>query len=148
MSRTPAEFGAHRDTDLLNNFQRLLGLAPAGSTVDDIFPELVRQPAERFYVSEFRACRVISHWMRAGYAPSGFRRTRLRMYGEIKERVEAMMSRSPGMRLSEAVSRVVNSPAPEFYMEPGSARVTLYALLRRRRNRRRLAAIGEGGRHQ
>ncbi|MDE7160777.1 MAG: hypothetical protein K2O24_08060 [Muribaculaceae bacterium] len=139
--RTNAEYGAARDAELLRTFDRLMQEAPAGKSVASLFERLVEQPASRFYVSELRAIRVITA-MRRGSLRPGSSRSRGRMYAEVNRRVERLLAASPEMSLADAVVEVVNSPAPEFYMEPASARVTVYGLLRRRRNMRRQARAG------
>ena len=144
--RTNAEYGEARDAELLRTFDRLMEDAPAGASVASLFERLVDQPASRFYVSELRAIRVIAA-MRRGSLRPGVSRSRGRMYAEVNRRVESLLEKTPGMPLADAVVEVVNSPAPEFYMEPASARVTVYGLLRRRRKARRMARAGRCALH-
>lgn len=142
--RTNAEYGADRDAELLRLFDRMMAAAPAGETVTAIFERLAVQPASRFYVSELRAIRVISAMRRGNMSLEGVTGSRRRMYAEINRRVEALLRENPEMCLADAVVEVVNAPAPEFYMEPSSVKVTVYGLLRRRRMQRRVARTGRG----
>lgn len=50
------------------------------------------------------------------------------MYHEICRRVKRILEEEPGITLTEATFRVVNSPAPEFYLTPKSARAMIYRL--------------------
>lgn len=134
--RSYAEFGEERNSELLEKFDKLLAESPMGTPVINLFQRLVALPARRFYVSELRAMRVIGA-MRRGIAPGGCTRTRRRMYGEIMRRVDLLMTGGRHLAFADAVVEAVNSPAPEMYMEVSSAKVTVYALLRRRRTERR-----------
>ncbi len=140
--RTNAEYGADRDAALLSLFDRMMASAPADSSINSIFEDLARQPAPRFYVSELRAIRVISAMRRGNMSLKGVTDSRHRLYAEINSRVECLLGQHPDMCLADAVVEAVNSPAPEFYMEPSSVKVTVYNLLRRRRMARRAARAG------
>ncbi len=137
----PSEYGPDRDRELLSVFDRMLQDAPVGKPVVDVMAEAGRQPASRFYIGELRAIRVLRYRRRRGeFMPMSASRRRL--YTDLHKRVEALQESHPGMALDDAIVEAVNSPAPEFYMEPESLRVTLYGLLRRRRAERRAAMKG------
>lgn len=94
--------------------------------LDDIFAEMAMIPVERFYISEERALRLINERRRTGRWPAGMNPRRIEMIQEIEKRVEWMMALDPDLSLPEAVFRVVNSPAPAFYLTPGSLRTIFY----------------------
>lgn len=120
------------------------GLTPAAAIA-----ALVNARADRFYISEERAYQLLRKEavsLKRGApenttpgtvpddsapVPDDKRLpTRLRMLGEIRLRVEALMERRPDLSLRDAVFEVVNSPAPEFYLTPRSIRTILYQSLR------------------
>jgi hypothetical protein len=77
-------------------------------------------------VSEERALAVIAN-MSSDY--NGTMRRMLpqkqRMYQDIYARTMKLMKTNKGMTRAEAVAEVVQSPAPEFFLTPGSAAVIL-----------------------
>lgn len=102
--------------------------------LDTIAHKVVNMPAPRFWVSDKRAAIVVAA-MTKGHAPlAQMNSTKRDMYLEIYRRTMALMRRIPGISLAEAVAEVVSSPAPRFYLTPGSARIIYY------RSRRKLTA--------
>lgn len=86
----------------------------------------VGMPARRFWVSEERACAVVSAMMRHTEAISGMRGPKKRMYREIFGRVVKAMSCRPGAALVDIVAEVIEQEAPEFYLEPLTVRDIIY----------------------
>lgn len=115
-------FSGERDRALLREYHRLLAEADY-VFLPNLLERLVMLPTERFYVSEERALLVVSRMMR-GDGLKGMRRSNQRKYLDIYERVCGVM-KSEGLSLGEAVWRVVNSPAPCFYLTPQSAKVII-----------------------
>jgi hypothetical protein len=101
----------------------------------DIAQQCVRQKAPRFYVSEERAALVIAA-MEKGKDIQGMTESKLRMYREIHRRVRRIKKQRPGITHNDAVTIVVNQPAPEFYITPGTAIVLLHRVRKARRSRR------------
>lgn len=134
--RSCAEFGADRDHELLATFDRLMAESDGKMPLGALIAQVGSQPASRFYISELRAQRVLQQ-RRRGKAAGTSTPTRQRLYRALEERVAELMREDTALKFADAVVQAVNSPAPEFYMEPSSVRVTLYALLRRRRAERR-----------
>lgn len=130
--RTCAEFGADRDKELLEVFDLMLAESDGSGTLASLIAQVPKQPASRFYVSEIRAHRVLMK-RRHGEARGTATPSRRRLYNDLQKRVDQLMEADPTMGMADAVVQAVNSPAPEFYIEPSTARVTLYALLKRRR---------------
>lgn len=120
------EFTPQRDDELLKAFKsqlHLLGKIP----LQDVFTRAAMQPASRFWVSERRAMIVVSRIMKGDRILSMNTKKR-EMYFEIYRRVKSIMNSEPGLTLTEATFRAVNSPAPEFYLTPKSARAMIYRL--------------------
>lgn len=82
-------------------------------------------PADRFYISEEGAYRDI---VRLGTPLENRRCTpqRRRMLFEIRRRAAGLMEEDASLSLRDAVYRVVNSPAPAFYLTPGSVKIIFY----------------------
>lgn len=120
------EYEEQRNRNLLEVFQKV-----AAANMDKPLPEIYRltvmQPAERFWVSEERASIVISSIMK-GDKLTKMRPTKKKMYLEIYRRVKGMREMNPGESLYSLVFDVVNSPAPEFYITPGSAKVIIHKI--------------------
>lgn len=82
---------------------------------------IVDSPAPRFWVSEDRATAVVSAIMRGHPVLDAMRLSKREMFHEIYIRTMELKQTHPRAHLCELVSRVINSPAPKFYMEPSSA---------------------------
>ncbi len=120
------EFNDQRDKELLQAFKsqlHLLGTVP----LQEGFTRAAMMPASRFWVSERRAMIVISSMLKGNRIESMNTKKR-EMYHEIYRRVKRILEEEPGITLTEATFRVVNSPAPEFYLTPKSARAMIYRL--------------------
>ena len=121
-----SDFTKQRNEELKNAFKAqlyLLGTIPT----EELFTRAAKMPASRFWVSERRAAEVISKMLKGGMM-FGMNRKKREMYIEILIRVKEEMRREPGITVTEATFRAVNSPAPEFYLTPKSARVIIYRI--------------------
>lgn len=121
-----------RDANLRREFFKRLGRN--GRSVKEVIEDITRVPADRFYVNEDHAYRVMLERMRTGNDRGGKEpgetrkmkaRTRDELFGEIRRRVEALRKERPGMSLRDAVFDTVNSPAPSFYLTASSIRTIL-----------------------
>lgn len=94
----------------------------------EIFKKVSKSPATRFFVSEQRAYLVIHQWRKTGVlsVTSPLRRM---MFEDIGRMVDKLMAANPHLTLEDAVFDAVNSPAPSFYITPGSARTLIYKAL-------------------
>lgn len=108
-----------------------------GRTVKQTIEAMTRVPADRFYISEERAeaeiKRIVSEDCEFNLPEAGEAvRNKMRqvMIREILRRVKTLMESRPGLTLRDAIYEVVNSPAPCFYLTPGSMRTILYRALR------------------
>lgn len=120
------EFNSQRDRELINAFRAQLchlGDVP----VNELFTRAANSPASRFWVSEKRALIVVSKILKGDRILSMNRKKR-EMYFEISRRVKEHKAKEPGITLTEAIFRAVNSQAPEFYLTPKSARAMIYRI--------------------
>lgn len=86
----------------------------------------VSMPARRFWVSEERACAVVSAMMRNISALDGMRGAKRRMFREIYRRVLLARKQNPEATLVDIVAGVIEQEAPEFYLEPMTVRDIIY----------------------
>lgn len=120
------EFNSQRDKELLEAFRNQLHLLGTLS-MDEIFLRTSMSPASRFWVSEHRASTVVSKMLK-GDLISSMNPKKREMFFEIYRRVKRMLEEERGLTLSEAVFRVVNSPAPQFYLTQKSTRAMIYRI--------------------
>ncbi len=108
-----------------------------GETVSmsQVSKEASTKPSSRFWVSEDRAKSVVSSWLahdNSGkpylpYAdPSTMHPLHMAMYKEIYERYKILRSKHPTWTHIRIIRRVVNSPAPSFYLTADSIKVYFY----------------------
>lgn len=90
----------------------------------EVYARVVAMPSRRFWVTGMRASQVISRMGREG-AADDMRPLKREMFMEIRRRVEELRKRMPGLTLAEYCERAVESPAPKFYLTPGSAKVII-----------------------
>ena len=121
--RTSFEYGDDRARDLLKVFKREFEICDCLGMID-VLKIVVNCPAERFYVSEERAFRVVSSMNRRPLPPS-CNRLKREMFEEIKRRCEQLLDVHPDWPLSRRVYYVVGRPAPKFYLSISSAHAIL-----------------------
>lgn len=120
-----AEYAGERMDALMREYEQYI------SSCEFIFlPEvcrhIVNRPCRRFWVSGIRAAIVIAGMLRTGdkYIRS-MRPTKREMFQEIYRRVLIMRRNHPSMSLSKVVEKVIESPAPKFYLSPDSAKIMI-----------------------
>ena len=135
------EYEDERNRDLLGVFRKVLSEGD-GSPLPVVYRKVVEHPSARFWVSEERASIVVSN-IAKGDKLENMRPTKREMYMEIYRRVQELRKSRPKASNYDLVFDVVNSPAPKFYLTPGSAKVILHKVRHqwykeRQRNRRHL----------
>ena len=90
----------------------------------DIIKAAITTPAQRFYVSEERAVRVVNQWLSKRCTSKMLPMQRM-MYAEIVRRVKALRRQRPQERINRLVWEVIAQPAPRFYLTEKSAYVIL-----------------------
>ena len=130
--RTENEYNEERDQDLWRTYLEVRQSLELLSE-EDAVQRVVSSVAPRFYVSDERAARVVS-WIDGGNdRVQRMLPLRLEMFDEIYRRTKSLREEHPDWCLRDLVRHVVNRPAPQFYLTPGSG----YMILRRIKRRRR-----------
>ena len=124
------DYTVSRNEELVEAFRKRLGKKSVN--VKDIFSDLTRAGASRFYISEERAFRLVRAMLNGEPIPGYdlFIPQRRRLLQDIARLTEELMEGNPGMSLRDAVYQAVNSPAPSFYLTTGSIRTIIYRHLR------------------
>lgn len=104
-----------RDAELLRTFETLLRqMSPC--TMTDVYEALSASPCRRYWVTGDRAIRAI-YAMRKMEDVEKLRARRYQMYIDIERKARELMKERPHMTFSQAVFKVVRSPAPSFYVD-------------------------------
>lgn len=120
-------FTRERNAALLKAYREQVNAADF-IRLNEIGEKIVNSPAPRFWVSEERAAAVVSSIMRGKPILDTMRPTKREMFLEIHRRVVALKEQHPDWTLCALVLKVVNSPAPKFYMRPSSALERLFKI--------------------
>lgn len=129
------EFIAERNAELHASFMEVLRTR-TDLALKEMFGVAALMPASRFWVSEERAAFVLSAMLRGEPLPEMLPK-RLEMYLEMKKRAEKLLNRFPDMPMTRVAAAVVYSEAPEFYLEPKSARAIIYRIRKSKKAERR-----------
>lgn len=120
-------FTSERNEALLKAYREQIA-AVKFVRLNEISEKIVNSSAPRFWVSEERAAAVVSAIMRGKPVLETMRPTKREMFEEIHRRVVALKELHPDWHLCQLVFKVVNSPAPKFYMEASSALERLFKI--------------------
>lgn len=124
------EFWHERDAALLRAYRRVMSTYPGElRSLKAVAGVVCGENAPRFFVTPERALRVV-YMMLRGVRLDRVIPERKRMYDEIFRRAMDMQRLRPGMKMKHIVERVVEQPAPSFYMTQKSMYVALCRLLR------------------
>lgn len=87
---------------------------------------LCRQPAPCFYINPEKASNLVSR-MIAGKSIEEFHKTQQRRIRRLYEDYKKYLSDNPGTKMTRVniMNILIDRPAPEFYMTPGSIRKVL-----------------------
>lgn len=121
------EFTEERNRELMRVFKQLIDES-AFIDIAQISQALVNSPCARFWVSEERATVVVQAIIKGKPVLDGMRPTKREMFLEIYQRVMGLRRKCPNETLFNLVLRVVNSPAPKFYMRPRCAMEIIYKI--------------------
>ena len=120
------DFTRERNADLMRVYHDRL--AEASIIVMPVIFQLVADsPASRFWVSEERAAIVISA-MAAGKPMPRMRSNKREMFEEIYRRYLLMREDYPDKSVYELVTKIVNQPAPKFYLTPRTVGEFIYRI--------------------
>lgn len=118
-----AEYTAQRNEELRRALKRAI-LSPDSRSLDHSYELAVATPASRFWVGERHAADILNAMKRGKQLRNMKPKTRA-MYEELYRRASAYLRKHPAASMAEAAFEAVNSPAPEFYLTPMSAKVIL-----------------------
>lgn len=95
----------------------------------EVWQRIANMPSARFWVSEERAAIVVARMLK-GDKLEKMRPLKREMFTEIFKRVKKVLEGEPELSIYNCCIRVVNTPAPKFYMTPLSIRETIYKIKR------------------
>lgn len=119
------EFTDQRNKELMRAFSDAIAKRKF-IDITEVSEEIVNMPCSRFWVSEERVMRVCNELLKGNPVLDTMRPTKREMFQEIYNRVMALRPVYPDASLFELVIKVVNSPAPKFYMRPRCAMEIIY----------------------
>ncbi|MBD5201801.1 MAG: hypothetical protein HDS81_00585 [Bacteroidales bacterium] len=120
-------FTHERNAALLRAYRQIIRAVPF-ICLSEIGEHIVNSPSPRFWVSEERACAIVSALMRGKPVLDTMRPTKCEMFQEIYRRVLALKNLHPHWPLNRLVCSVIYSPAPKFYMKASSALERLFKI--------------------
>lgn len=121
------EFTDERNEELMRAFREAIA-KKTFIDITEISEIIVNMPCSRFWVSEERAMVVITAIIKGKPILDAMRPTKREMFQEIYSRFTSLRLECPDASVFELVLKVVNSPAPKFYMTPRSAMETIYKI--------------------
>lgn len=128
---TISQLQHERDDDLMRAFQNELAGRPH-ILLPEVLNAVVSSPSKRFWVTSERAAIVIYNMMK-GDELEHMRPLKRKMFREIYRRVMKLKANYPQLSIPILTEQVVAEPAPEFYITPGSAKVIISRIRKRRR---------------
>lgn len=128
---TISQLQHERDDDLMRAFQQELAGRPH-ILLPEVLKAVVASPSKRFWVTSERASIVIYNMMK-GDELEHMRPLKRKMFREIYRRVMKLKANYPQLSIPILTEQVVAEPAPEFYITPGSAKVIISRIRKRRR---------------
>lgn len=120
------EYADERNNDIMRAYQQEIAQCDK-IYLPRIYDKVVNMPSKRFWVSSERAAIVVSSMMR-GDDLMNMHPMKREMFQEIYRRVMKLKEQYPTMSISELALKVVQEPAPKFYLTAGSARVIIYRI--------------------
>ncbi|MBO4785730.1 MAG: hypothetical protein J5510_01535, partial [Prevotella sp.] len=126
------EFTDQRNEELMRAFRMAIDKSDF-IDIAEISEMVVNTPCSRFWVSEERAMVVVAAMLKGKPVLNFMRQTKREMFKEIFARVITLRKEHPKAKLFELVMKVVNSPAPKFYMRPRCAMEIIYKIKKKSR---------------
>lgn len=121
------EFTDQRNKELMKAFRETVR-QQTFIDITEVSEKMVNLPCSRFWVSEERAHVVITALFKGKPVLRTMRPLKQEMFQEIYNRVIALRKQRPHLSLFELVMKVVNSPAPKFYIRPRCAMDIIYKI--------------------
>lgn len=120
-----------RNQEMTQTLRAIAGSSESLSS-EEIFIRLVNSPSSRFWVSEERAAEILGRMFR-GDPLKGMRPHRREMFQALFRIASEYLADNPGASYTDAAFHAVHTPAPKFFITPGSAR-TIFSHMRRMRS--------------
>lgn len=120
------DFTQERNDDLMRVYREKLEEANF-IVMPKIFELVAESPAKRFWVSEERAAIVVSSIL-AGKPMPRMRSNKREMFEEIFRRFLIYRKQFPGKSVFELTTKIVNEPAPKFYLTPRTVGEFIYRI--------------------
>ena len=121
------DFTDERNDELMRVFREIISKMDF-IEIEKVSEILVNTPCKRFWVSEHRTMVVITSLQKGKDVLKTMRPTKREMFKEIYDRVTELQKKQPDKPLFELVVKVVNSPAPKFYIKPRCAMDIIYKI--------------------
>lgn len=115
------EFAEERMHDLMRAYDEYISSC-GQIRMHEVYSSIVNMASRRFWVSDERATQVVC-FMLKGKCLDKMRPLKREMFEEILRRVLDLHCKRPELTIKECCSIVVASPAPKFYLMPGSAKI-------------------------
>lgn len=126
-------FEQHRNIDLMRAYRN--EVQKAGNIfLPDLLRRVVNSPSVRFWVSPERAAIVIARIEKGDTLPE-MRPLRREMFMEIYRVTMELKKQYPDMPRSHLAEIAVFTPAPKFYMTPGSAKVIIHKIRKQKKKK-------------
>ncbi len=124
------EYGEERSRDLAKAYRAYVSTHKF-IDMGELYAFLANTEAPRFYVSETRACQVVSAMIDGrNDACRGMRRQKADMFREICRRARAIAADEPAMTMRAVIRKIIRQPAPRFYMSVASIKACLCRMRR------------------
>lgn len=117
------EYSKERMNNLLRVYDEYLARCKHIS-MPEVYKTIVKKPADRFWISDIRATKVIYAIIK-GDKLKYMRPLKREMFFEIYNRVMKMKEQNNNWSISKCCAIVVTQEAPQFYLTPGSAKVMI-----------------------
>lgn len=128
---TKSEYTKQRNADLISVYRRKLSECKT-ILLTDVLRETVNEQSKRFWVSEERAVGVVMKMLK-GDTLKNMSPMKREMFTEIYRRVMEEKRQAPYKTITEIVTSIIDSPAPKFYLTPGSAKVIIHNIKKGKR---------------
>jgi hypothetical protein len=109
-----SEFKEIRDNEILALYRKYLNESP-NIVVSRMLNQIVNSPSSRFWITEQRAAIVLGQMMKGEEFPDAYPQKRA-MYKELYRRAQQIWKEHPNMSVYSVAAKVVEQPAPSFYM--------------------------------
>ena len=131
------EYSKERSDDLMRAYRDYLS-SRKHIVMPEVYKTICNMPSRRFWVSDTRASLVVSAIIRDGKKVlDGMWALRKEMYEEIYNRVMELKKLYPNKSITELCCKVVEQPAPKFYLTPGSTKLLVCKIRRKLANERK-----------